>query len=181
MKNIFIILMVLLFGNLAFSQKYMTKKGAVHFEANVPLFEDVDAKNTGTVVVLNSLTGDIASIAMTKNFKFKVALMEEHFNENYAESSKYPKASFVGKIANFNLSELTSSPKNYTISGTLNFHGVDNKVNSTAQIYTKESIIYISGKLVAKPADYKVSIPKIVTKKIAENVNVDYHFELAKQ
>ncbi|MBW8359417.1 MAG: YceI family protein [Weeksellaceae bacterium] len=164
-----------------FAQKYMTKTGKIHFEASVPLFEDVDATNAASVAVLNAATGDIASVAMTKSFKFKVALMEEHFNENYAESSKYPKATFSGKILNFNLNELSASSSNYTISGTLNFHGANNKVTSIAAIYTREGKIYITGKFVARPADYKVTIPKMVTKKIAENVKVDYHFELVKQ
>ena len=181
MNNKLIILIALLFGNFALSQKYSTKTGKVHFEANVPLFEDVDAVNNSVVTVLNAETGDIASIAMTKNFKFKVALMEEHFNENYAESSKYPKASFVGKIDNYSSAGLTSSPTNYTVSGTLTFHGVKNNVTSNAQIYRKDNKIYVSGKFVAKPADYNITIPSIIKKKIAETVNVDYNFELEKK
>ena len=101
MKKTFIIFLLVFLGNFTFSQKYLTKTGTVHFEASVPLFEDVDAKNSTVVAVLNADSGDIATIAMTKNFKFKVALMEEHFNENYAESAKYPKTTFTGKITNF--------------------------------------------------------------------------------
>lgn len=168
-------------GNLTFSQKYLTKTGTIHFEASVPLFEDVDAKNTTAVTVLNSDSGDIATIAMTKNFNFKVALMQEHFNENYAESAKYPKTTFLGKILNYKKENLTSNPQNFTISGTLTFHGVENKINSLATIYTKDNKIIISGKFITKPAEYNVTIPKLVSKKIAETVNVDYNFELAKQ
>lgn len=180
MYNRLIILVALILGNFAFSQKYSTKTGTVHFEANVPLFEDVDAKNSSVATVLNIKTGDIASIAMNKNFKFKSALMEEHFNENYAESSKYPKAVFVGKIENYNLEELNTSPRSYTVSGSLTFHGVKNNVSSTAQIYRKDDKIYISGKFSAKPAEYNISIPSVIKKKIAETVNVDYNFELEK-
>ncbi|MBW8360835.1 MAG: YceI family protein [Kaistella sp.] len=180
MKNL-ILIAFLLVANFTFSQKYLTKTGNVHFEASVPLFEDVDARNTTVVAVLNADSGDIAVIAMTKKFKFKVALMEEHFNENYAESTKYPKITFTGKIAGFKKENLTSTPQNCSISGTMNFHGVNNKVNSAANIYIKDGKIFLSGKFVAKPADYQVTIPKVVTKKIAENVNVDYQFELLKQ
>lgn len=180
MKNIVLFLLIFLAGNILFAQKYATKTGIIHFEASVPLFEDIDAKNTTTTVVLNSDTGDIAALAMVKNFKFKVALMEEHFNENYAETAKYPKTTFNGKILNFKKEKITSTPTNYNVSGTLNFHGVDNKVQTVASIYTKDNTIYISGKFIAKPADYNVKIPRMVTKKIAENVNVDYQFILIK-
>ena len=181
MKKTLVIALLFFLGNFVSAQKYLTKTGTVHFEASVPLFEDVDAKNSTVVTVLNADSGDIATIAMTKNFKFKVALMEEHFNENYAESAKYPKTTFTGKVANFKKENLSSTPQNYNLSGILNFHGVNNKVNSVASIYTKDNKIYVSGKFIAKPAEYKVTIPKMVTKKIAESVNVDYSFELVKQ
>lgn len=178
----FITILILFWGlHFGVAQKYSTKSGSVHFEASVPLFEDVDANNAAVVTVLNADTGDIATIAMTKNFKFKVALMEEHFNENYAESAKFPKTTFSGKILNFKKEELTESPKKMTISGTLNFHGVNNKVSSIASIYLKNGKIHITGKFTAKPTDYKVTVPKMVTKKIAETVNVDYQYILTKQ
>ena len=181
MKNSIFLFLFLFLGNFTFSQKYLTKTGAVHFEASVPFFDDVDATNKTVVAVLNADSGDIATIAMTKNFKFKVALMEEHFNENYAESSKFPKTTFTGKIAGFKKENLSSTPQNYVVSGTLNFHGKNNKIDSTASIYSKYGKIYMTGKFMAKPADYEVSIPKMVTKKIAETVNVDYNFELIAQ
>lgn len=180
MKNLIFLISFVLIGNFSFAQKFSTRTGVVHFEASVPLFEDIDAKNSTVVTVLNADTGDIATIVMVKNFKFKVALMEEHFNENYAETGKYPKATFSGKILNFKKDELTANPKNYTISGTLNFHGENNKIQSNASIYMKDDKIYISGKFHTKPDDYKIKIPKMVTKKIAENVNVDYQFILTK-
>ncbi len=181
MKNLFTLLFFILLGTWISAQKYITKIGSIHFEASVPLFEDVDAKNSTAVTVLNSETGDIATIAMTKNFKFKMALMEEHFNENYAETSKYPKATFTGKILNYNKSNISETPKDFTISGTLNFHGVDNKISSPAKIYMKDGKIFISGKFSVKAADYKVTIPKMVMKKVAETVNVDYQYVLTKQ
>lgn len=180
MKNTVLLLLFILVANTLTAQKYSTKNGNIHFEASVPLFEDVDAKNSNTTVILNADTGDIASVAMVKGFKFKVSLMEEHFNENYAESVKYPKTTFVGKILNFKKEGLSEIPKNYTISGTLNFHGVDHKTLTVASIYLKDNTIYITGNFIAKPADYNVKIPKMVTKKIAENVNVDYQFILIK-
>lgn len=181
MKNVVLIFASLMCTNLAWAQKYITKTGKVTFEASVPLFENIFAQDDNNVAVVNTDTGDIASITVVKNFHFKTKLMEEHFNENYAETSKYPKATFTGKIANFDKSKLSASPQKYTVQGKLNFHGVDNSVSSTATIYAKDGKIYIQGTFVAKPADYKVTIPKMVMKKVAESVNIEYTYILLKQ
>ncbi len=180
MKKKLLLLLFLITATFCFSQKYATKTGRIHFEASVPLFEDVDATNLQVITVLNAATGEIASVAQVKNFKFKTPLMEEHFNENYAESSKFPKTSFSGRISDFNIDKISSVPLPCTITGTLTFHGVSNRVSSAANIYSRDGRMYVSGKFAAKPGDYKVTIPTLLTKKIAEKVNIDYHFELVK-
>ncbi|MCW3160195.1 YceI family protein [Chryseobacterium oryctis] len=181
MKNLILIIVALLFSNLTLAQKYSSKTGKITFEASVPLFEDVFAQDDNNVIVLNVDTGDLASISIVKNFHFKTKLMEEHFNESYAETAKYPKATFTGKILNFDKSKLSTSPQKYTIQGKLNFHGVENPVTSNAMIYMKDEKIYMQGSFVAKAVDYKVKIPKMVMKKIAETVNVEYNYILVKQ
>lgn len=180
MKNVVLIVASLLCSNLAWAQKYSSKTGQVSFEASVPLFEDISAKDNNNLVILNADTGEIASVSMVKNYKFTVKLMEEHFNENYAESAKYPKATFTGKLANFDKAKLTASPQKYTLQGKLNFHGVDKAVTSSATLYAKDGKIYMQGGFVARPADHNVTIPKMVSKKVAENVNVKYDYILSK-
>ncbi|WBV58875.1 YceI family protein [Chryseobacterium sp. PTM-20240506] len=181
MKKLVVLIIALLSGNLVLAQKYSSKTGKVTFEASVPLFEDVYAQDDNNVAVINADTGDIASISVVKNFHFKVKLMEEHFNESYAETAKYPKTTFTGKIANFDKSKLSATPQKYTVQGTLNFHGVNKPVTSTASISSKDGKIYMQGTFVARPADFNVTIPKMVTKKIAENINVEYNYILVKQ
>ncbi|GAA4149716.1 hypothetical protein GCM10022217_02000 [Chryseobacterium ginsenosidimutans] len=181
MKKLVLIIVALFFTNLAFAQKYVAKTGKVTFEASVPLFEDVFAQDDNNVAVINADTGDFASVSVVKNFHFKTKLMEEHFNESYAETGKYPKTTFTGKIVNFDKNKLSASPQKYTVQGTLNFHGVDKAYTSTAAIYAKDGKIYMAGGFVARPADHKVTIPKMVTKKIAESVNVQYNYVLLKQ
>ncbi|WP_415328961.1 YceI family protein [Chryseobacterium sp. MMS23-Vi53] len=181
MKKLVLLMVSLLFANLVFAQKYMSKTGKVTFEASVPLFEDVFAQDDNNVGVINADTGDFASVSVVKNFHFKTKLMEEHFNESYAETGKYPKTTFTGKIANFDKSKLSATPQKYTVQGTLNFHGVDKAYTSTATIYAKDGKIYMTGGFVVRPADHKVAIPKMVTKKIAESVNVQYNYVLSKQ
>ncbi|MCF2220430.1 YceI family protein [Chryseobacterium gambrini] len=181
MKKLILIISALFFTNLAFAQKYMSKTGKVSFEASVPLFEDVFAQDDNNVAVINADTGEFASVSVVKNYHFKTKLMEEHFNESYAETAKYPKATFTGKILNFDKSKLSASPQKYTVQGKLNFHGVDKAYNSTAAIYSKDGKIYMSGGFIVKTADHKVTIPKMVSKKIAESVNVQYNYVLTKQ
>ncbi|EJL72582.1 YceI family protein [Chryseobacterium populi] len=181
MKKLVLIVISLLFTNLVLAQKYSSKTGKVTFEASVPLFEDVFAQDGNNVVILNADTGDIASVSVVKNFHFKTKLMEEHFNESYAETAKYPKSTFTGKIISFDKAKLSATPQKYTIQGTLNFHGVNKSVSSPATIYAKDGKIYMQGSFVARPADHNVTIPKMVTKKIAESVNVNYNYVLVKQ
>ncbi|MFZ4930443.1 YceI family protein [Chryseobacterium sp. Mn2064] len=178
---------LVLLGVLVFSagyvsaQKYSTKTGKLSFEASVPLFDDIYAQDDNNIVILNADNGEMASVSTVKNFHFKTKLMEEHFNESYAETAKYPKTTFKGKVVNFDKTKLTASPQKYTVQGTLNFHGVDKAVSSSATIYSKDGKIYMQGAFVVKPADYKVTIPKMVTKKVAENVNVEYNYTMLKQ
>lgn len=180
MKKLTLVSIFLLFAGYASAQKYSSKTGKLTFEASVPLFEDIYAQDDANLVILNADTGEMASVSVVKNFHFKTKLMEEHFNESYAESAKFPKTTFKGKIIGFDKSKLTSSPQKYTVQGTLNFHGVDKAISSSASMYAKDGKIYMQGSFVAKPADYKVTIPKVVTKKIAENVNVEYNYILVK-
>lgn len=180
MKKRTLLSVFLLLAGYASAQKYSSKTGKLTFEASVPLFEDIYAQDDANLVILNADTGEMASVSVVKNFHFKTKLMEEHFNESYAESAKFPKTTFKGKIVGFDKSKLTASPQKYTVQGTLNFHGIDKAISSAASMYAKDGKIYMQGSFVAKPADYKVTIPKVVTKKIAENVNVEYNYILIK-
>lgn len=181
MKNVVLIMFSLLFSNIVLAQKYSSKTGKVTFEASVPLFEDVSAQDNNNTVILNADTGEMASVSVVKNFQFTVKLMQEHFNESYAETAKYPKTTFKGKIQGFDKSKLNANPQKYTVQGTLNFHGVDKVVSSIATISMKDGKIFMQGGFVAKPADFKVTVPKMVMKKVAENVNVEYNYTLLKQ
>lgn len=163
-----------------YGQKYITKTGNIKFEASVPSFEEVAAENKSASAVLETSTGEFAALALMKGFRFKVALMEEHFNENYVESSKYPKATFKGKIEDFDAAKITASEKTYTITGDLTLHGKTKKVSSTAKISKSGNTIKITGNFIVKPEDFDIEIPKIVSKKVADKIAVDYNFSLNK-
>lgn len=158
--------------------KLMTKTGKITFEASVPAFEEVKAKNESVTCILNPATGEIASLALMKGFRFKVALMEEHFNENYVESDKYPKATFKGKIDNFDVAKLTATAKDYTIKGKLELHGKTKDITITAKIKKTDAGVDIDSDFTVNTDDFDIEIPSVVSKKLNKKVAVDLDFTL---
>ncbi|WP_309642152.1 YceI family protein [Flavobacterium sp.] len=178
MKKLFV-LAVLLMTTATFAQdKAITKTGKITFEASVPAFEEVKAKNDGVTCVLNVKTGEIASLALIKGFKFKLALMEEHFNENYMNSDAFPKSTFKGKIQNFDASALTATAKEYTIKGKLELHGKTNDLTTTAKIRKTDAGIEIISTFNVNASDYDIAIPSVVKSKVSNKVNVKTEFVL---
>ena len=171
------IILLLLMSVSVFSQKLYTKTGLTEFKASVEAFEPVEAKNNSTTVLLNTENGDIAALLFVKAFSFRVALMQEHFNENYMDSNKFPKATFKGKIKGFNMSEISES-KEYPISGTLTVRGVDKKIETTGKFAKKGNKLHLVAQFSVKPEDFEIKIPKIVSKKIAGTINVTLDYEL---
>lgn len=173
-KNVLIALLLLSAGVSA--QKMITKTGKITFEASVPSFEEVKATNNGVTCVLNAATGEIASLALVKGFRFKVALMEEHFNENYVESDKFPKSTFKGKIENFDASALTASAKDFTIKGQLELHGKTKDITANAKIRKTDAGIEIVTTFSANASDFDIAIPSVVKSKVSNKVNVRSEF-----
>ena len=160
-------------ANIGLSQeKLICKSGIITFEASVPSFEEVKATNNSVTFVLNPTTGEIASLALMKEFRFKVALMEEHFNENYMESDQYPKAIFKGKIDGFDLNSLTAIPKDFTIKGTLELHGKSKAINVIAKVSKSTSGIKIVSNFSVKASDFNISIPSLVKSKVSNKINI---------
>lgn len=170
---------LLILANAGFAQdKMLTKTGKITFEATVPAFEEVKAKNEGVTCVLNTKTGDIASLALIKGFKFKLALMEEHFNENYLNSDAYPKSTFKGKIENFDINSVTATAKEYTLKGKLELHGKTNDLITKAKIRKTENGLEIISNFTVNASDYDIEIPSVVKKKVSNKVNVKTEFLL---
>jgi hypothetical protein len=165
-------------GTLLAQDKMITKTGQVIFEASVPSFEEVKAKNESVSCVLNTKTGEIAALALQKGFRFKVALMEEHYNESYVESDKYPNATFKGKIENFDLSKVDKVGKIYPITGTLEMHGKTKQITITATIKKAADGLEIKSDFSVNAYDFNIEIPSVVSKKVSKKVNVSFNFLL---
>jgi hypothetical protein len=153
-------------------EKMVSKSAKVTFEASVPSFEEVKAVNKNVTFVLNPATGEIASLALMKGFQFKVALMEEHFNENYIESDQYPKAVFKGKIEEFDLQSLSASAKDFIIKGKLELHGKSRDINTTAKISRPLSGVSISCNFSVNASDFNIEIPNLVKNKLSNKINI---------
>ena len=98
-KNLIMLFALVLTASVSFAQKFYTKTGKVSFYSKAPL-EEIEGKNKTAMAVLDSKSGALQFAVQMKGFEFEKQLMQQHFNENYVESNKYPQAEFKGTITN---------------------------------------------------------------------------------
>lgn len=154
------------------AQVYKAKKDAcsIDFLSKSPL-EDIEAINKNPIIAYKPETGDMQFAVVMKQFKFKSALMEEHFNENYMESEKYPQAVFKGKVAE--KVDLSKDGENkVTVTGQMTMHGVTKEMTATGTITKKGEDILLFSTFKVKVADYNIKVPSLYVKNIAEVVDV---------
>lgn len=180
MKNVGFVLIMLLataFGANA-QGKFFSKTALVSFNASTAV-EDIDAQtNTGTIV-LDAQTGKLETAVLVKAFQFKRALMQEHFNENYMESSKYPKAVFKGELTN--LSDVNfkkDGTYKVKVKGTMEMHGVKKEVTTNGTLTVAGKNLKVNSDFIIVCADYNIKIPSVVADKIAKEIKVTFNTEL---
>ncbi|MFC4479808.1 MULTISPECIES: YceI family protein [Flavobacterium] len=172
MKKI-IIMPMLLASFIVFSQeKIVTKSATITLEASVPSFQPVAGTNSNVTFVLNPATGEVASLALMKGFQFEMALMEEHFNENYMETDKYPKAIFRGQIEGFDIKNLTEDYKDYTIKGKLEMHGKSKDISADAKITRSGSRVTFISDFEVNASDFNIPIPALIKYKLDNKVKI---------
>ncbi|MFZ4399791.1 MAG: YceI family protein [Bacteroidales bacterium] len=155
-----------------FAQKYITKNGKIDFYSDAPM-EKIEAKNNQVKAALDASNGDIVFQVLITSFEFKQALMQEHFNENYMESPKFPNSIFKGKIINLKEINFSKNGKyNAVIEGELTIHGVTKKVKQSGSIEIKDTKVIANCKFNLAVKDYNINIPSAVAGKIAEKVQV---------
>ncbi len=123
MKKIALLLGVTAITNFATAQIYMAKTCEISFFSTTPV-EDIAAVNKITKPMLNTATGDLQMKIVMTAFVFKKPLMQEHFNENYVESEKFPHAIFKGKI-NEKIDYTNDGKYKVTVTGKMTIHGVE--------------------------------------------------------
>jgi len=162
------------------AQKYLTKNGHIHFFASTPM-ENIEAHNRQVNAALDSQTGDFVFKVLMKSFEFERALMQEHFNENYVESDKFPNASFVGKVLNIkevNFAKNGTYP--VTVEGDLTIKGVTNKVSEKGTLEVKDNKVTGTSSFNIVLADYGIKIPGAVADKIAKTFKIDVDVAMGK-
>ena len=165
----------------AFSQRYMTRTGKVTFFSSTPL-ENIEAINNETACAIDAKGGDVVFQVPIKSFKFERALMQEHFNENYMESDKFPKADFKGKVANLaNVNFGKPGTYDVKVEGKLTIHGVSRQVTLPGTITVQGSGITAASKFRVRPGDYGIKIPGVVASKIAQEIEVTVNSIMAQK
>jgi len=154
------------------SQRQMTRTGTIQFFSETDV-EDIEAINNQVSSVLDLASGEMAYTLLMKAFSFEKALMQEHFNEKYVESDKYPKAKFKGKIIGFSPSKLTAKPTEFKVKGSLTIHGVTNEIEVTEKLWKNEKgEILGETTFTIKLADYKIEVPSTVRENISETIEI---------
>lgn len=162
------------------AQKYITKNGHIKFYSETPV-ETIEAHNKQVNAALDSQSGDLVFKVLMKSFVFEKALMQEHFNENYVESDKFPNAIFKGKVTN--IGDIDFSEKGeqtVQIEGDLTIHGVTKKISETGIFNISEEEVKGTATFIVKPSDYDIRIPKTVVKNIAGEIEVSVDVNLKK-
>jgi len=173
MKHLILLMFLSGLSIAAHSQKYTSEKSFVSFYSHA-LLEDIKAENKKASSIFNTETGDIAFVITMKDFKFAKALMQEHFNEKYVESEKFPKATFQGKVTDFKPG--VDGTQQVNAHGKLTIHGVTRDITVPGTIDVQGKKLQVKSKFNVKVADYDITIPEIVFQKIAEEVEVTVDF-----
>jgi hypothetical protein len=173
MKKIIVVFILTLFCSNIFAQKRMyTKTGIISFFSKTTI-ENISAVNNKVLCVWEIATGKIEFSALMKGFEFEKALMQEHFNESYVESDKYPKAIFKGEIENSSNILLTSDKSyNVKVNGTLTIHGVSKQVSINAIIKLSKSIASATASFSVLLSDYNIKVPAVVSSNISKSINI---------
>ncbi len=179
MKNILFLSILLTVTVQLDAQKYFTKEGKISFYSEAPL-EKIEAHNSKATAVLDLESGKMQWAVLIKAFQFEKALMQEHFNENYMESTKFPKAAFTGSINDWSGIDLNNdAEQKITLNGELTIHGVTQSVSTPATLIVKNGELAGTAVFTVKVADYKIEIPGVVRDKIAKEVeiHIDANFQ----
>jgi polyisoprenoid-binding protein YceI len=178
MKKI-LLLTLLVIGFQSRAQLFMTTNGEVSIFSKTPM-ENIDAVNKSVSSIINTATNEVAVQMRITSFVFPNKLMQEHFNENYLESEKFPSATFKGKIKEtVDLTVAGTYP--ITASGSATIHGVTRPIELKGSIVSNGTNLALTCAFDVKLVDYKVDIPKIVFAKIAEVIKVSSKINYTKK
>ena len=177
MKNIvFSLLLIWVCSPSVAQSRFIDRAGEVHFFSASPI-ENIEAFNKQALSVLDIKTGEILAVVLMKSFEFKKSLMQEHFNENYVESDKYPKATFKGKITNLEDVDFTKDGKYVLkVDGEMSLHGVTRPVSTKAEAIITNGVIQAKAEFYLVVKDFNIEIPRLVVNNISDKILVNLKF-----
>jgi polyisoprenoid-binding protein YceI len=173
MKKILLIVAGVVIGFLAHAQKFTSDKTYVKFFSDAAI-EDITAENTKSSSIFNEATGDVVFSIPIKEFEFAKSLMKEHFNEKYMETEQFPKSTFQGKISGYQ--STTTGEQKATAIGKMTIHGVTQDIQIPGTMVNANGLLTMKAKFMVKLVDYKIKIPQLLWKNIAEEVEVTVEF-----
>ncbi len=174
----FYLFFYMFFLQLALGQDlYQTRSGKVSFYSSAPI-ENIEAFSDSGISVLNPENGEIVFKIKIRSFDFKKDLMQEHFNENYMESHKYPFGIFTGHIQPLPNPDLLD-PQKVVIKGNLEIHGTVQSREIPAEIRFLNNSFFLETNFEILCKDHGIKIPRLMFRNIAEviKVSLDIHFK----
>jgi hypothetical protein len=158
-------------------QGFQTVDSEISFYSSAPL-EDIRAVNKEGSGLFNAETGALAFRIPINGFQFRKSLMQQHFNEKFMESEKYPNATFEGKLEGYDMQR--SGPQQVEANGRMSIHGVRKTVNIEGQFTVSGESLLMYAVFDVRLEDYDIDIPKVVFLNIAEVVEVTVAFTFQK-
>jgi len=174
-RFISVAVLLILFHTNVHSQVYTTRTGFIGFYSKTPL-EDIRAENNQVFAAIDPGKKNIAFSLLLRGFVFTKELMQEHFNENYVESDKYPKATFSGAYTG-DVNPGKDGVYKVTVKGNLTLHNVTHPLEAPGTIEVKGGKLLGQAEFKVKPEDYNISIPSLVRDKIAQEMRVNVKIE----
>jgi polyisoprenoid-binding protein YceI len=169
-KLLFVLAVCFATAQFTFAQLVSTPAGNASFFSETPV-ENISAQTHKMLAVMNIKTNEFAFSITNTTFEFPNKLMQEHFNEKYIESEKYPTSTFKGKI-NEQVDLTKDGEYKVTVTGNLNIHGVEQERTIPGTILVKNGVVVVKADFIVKVVDHKIDIPKLVIEKVAEEIKV---------
>ncbi len=176
MKYFVVSLLMLASFSVSGQSKYITKNGYIEFFSKTTM-EDIAAKNEQASSIIDAETGKVVVAVLMKSFRFEKALMEEHFNENYVESGKFPKANFSGTIVDYKTDAFKEGvATKVSVFGDLTIHGVTKPTTVSVTITKTKDGLTAESQFIVKLSDFDIKIPTVVKDNISNEIKVSLKF-----
>ena len=179
-KGLLLVLLLCLTDSLHAQGKFTMSKAEMNFTSDAEL-EVIQASSKNVQGLIDPATNQFAFTVEVTSFQgFNSALQREHFNEKYMESEKYPRARFTGKIVE-PVDLTVDGEHEVRVKGELDIHGMKQTRIIKTRLTVRSGIMQIESRFFVPLADHNISIPSIVSQKIASEIEVEFHATMSLQ